>query len=631
MDLTKQFFKYVSQNIFGLLGTSCYILADTYFIAQTAGTDGVTLLNLCLPIYNFIFAIGSMIALGSATRYAIAKAQNDARGQRYFSNAILCAVLASIPWMLAGAFVPGALLRLMGGDAGIVALGIPYARIFLLFTPFFMCNYIVSAFVRNDGDPSLAMVATLSGSLFNVVFDYIFMFPLGLGLAGAALATAVSPIISIAICSRHFLKKENTLQFVRQLPSARLLGQSCQLGISGFVGELSSGVTTTVFNFLLLGLAGNVGVAAYGVVANFALVATAIFNGVAQGAQPLVSRCYGQNDHAGAGGGAVRCGVRPDRYLCKLVQQRELGADGAVRPHRDADVLCGLLFCGLQHHGGGLSERREPPGGGFHHLHLPGHGGHRGLFAGAQRGVWDAGRMGGIPGFGAAHRAADPVSAAQKRERKSLNIHLLFPHGLLGCKPGLCGATGQCPPLCRGLAGFFFEYPAQVVGPGKAAQAGHYVQRVFPVQQQPLRGFDAHGGQVFARRHAHGGGKGAHKMAFGDAQPLAELLHAVQPRVVGADILNSGLHQRRQGGRGAVGIRQLAQQGKDQLAAGTAVGGLFLGKPPHQLSGGRAGLAFGKIGQLPQAVQKLRAGLPGQLDTQQVAAVLRGQSERGTA
>ena len=54
MDLTKQFFKYVSQNIFGLLGTSCYILADTYFIAQAAGTDGVTLLNLCLPIYNFI-------------------------------------------------------------------------------------------------------------------------------------------------------------------------------------------------------------------------------------------------------------------------------------------------------------------------------------------------------------------------------------------------------------------------------------------------------------------------------------------------------------------------------------------------------------------------------------------------
>ena len=300
MNLTKQFFKYVSQNIFGLLGTSCYILADTYFIAQAAGTDGVTLLNLCLPIYNLIFAFGSMIGLGAATRYAILRAQGDARAQRYFSNAIFSVCILAVPFMLVGIFRPDGLLRLMGGDADIVALGMNYARIFLMFTPFFMCNYVVASFVRNDGDPSLAMVATLSGSLFNVVFDYIFIFPMGLGLPGAALATAISPILSITVCSAHFIKKSNTITFVRKAPSVRLLAQSCQLGISGFVGELSSGVTTTVFNFLLLRLAGNVAVAAYGVVANFALVATAIFNGVAQGAQPLVSQCYGKNEMVGA-------------------------------------------------------------------------------------------------------------------------------------------------------------------------------------------------------------------------------------------------------------------------------------------------------------------------------------------
>ena len=300
MNVTKQYFKYVSQNIFGLLGTSCYILADTYFIAQASGTDGVAMLNLCLPIYNFIFAIGSMIGLGAATRYAILKAQGDARAQRYFSNGLMCACILAVPFILVGIFCPDVLLRLMGGDDAIVALGLQYTRIFLLFTPFFMCNYIVSAFTRNDGDPSLAMVATLSGSLFNVVFDYIFIFPMGLGLPGAALATAISPILSIAICSRHFFKPTNGVRFVRQLPSVWLLAQSCQLGVSGFVGEMSSAVTTTVFNLLLLRLAGNVAVAAYGVVANFALVATAIFNGVAQGAQPLISQCYGKRDLAGA-------------------------------------------------------------------------------------------------------------------------------------------------------------------------------------------------------------------------------------------------------------------------------------------------------------------------------------------
>ena len=222
MSLTKQYFKYVSQNIFGLLGTSCYILADTYFISQAAGTSGVALLNLCLPIYNFIFAIGSMLGLGAATRYAILRAQGDERSERYFSNALLWALVFALPFMLAGIFCPEVLLRFMGGDAEIVALGVGYARIFLLFTPFFMCNYIVSAFVRNDGDPSLAMVATLCGSLFNVVFDYIFMFPMGLGLPGAALATAVSPVLSIAICSRHFFKKSLAGAAGPELPAGRL-------------------------------------------------------------------------------------------------------------------------------------------------------------------------------------------------------------------------------------------------------------------------------------------------------------------------------------------------------------------------------------------------------------------------
>ena len=138
MNVTKQYFRYVSQNIFGLIGTSCYILADTYFIAQAAGTDGVAMLNLCLPIYNFIFAFGSMIGLGSATRYSILKAQNDERAHRYFSNGLMCAILIAVPFMLVGAFCPDAVLRLMGGDAAIVALGLQYTRIFLLFTPFFM-------------------------------------------------------------------------------------------------------------------------------------------------------------------------------------------------------------------------------------------------------------------------------------------------------------------------------------------------------------------------------------------------------------------------------------------------------------------------------------------------------------
>ncbi|MBP3487386.1 MAG: MATE family efflux transporter [Roseburia sp.] len=296
MSVTKQFIRYVTQNIFGMLGISCYIIADTFFIAKAAGTDGITVLNLALPIYNLIFAIGSMIGVGSATRFAILRAQKEETAEYYFSNAICFVWMIGILFTLAGIFVPDKILTLMGADQTIAALGQGYTRIFLLFTPFFMMNYVIGAFVRNDDAPSLAMAGTLAGSLFNIVFDYIFMFPLDLGLEGAALATAASPVISILICSTHFLGKKNTIRFRMRVPSVRRLWQSCQLGVAAFVGEISSGVTTTVFNFLILGLVGNIGVAAYGVVANFALVATAIFNGVSQGAQPLASAYYGKGD-----------------------------------------------------------------------------------------------------------------------------------------------------------------------------------------------------------------------------------------------------------------------------------------------------------------------------------------------
>lgn len=296
MSIKKQFAKYVSQNILGTLGVSCYIIADTFFISQAAGANGITVLNLALPIYNLIFAIGAMVGIGAATKFTILRAQKDERAEYYFSNAVISLCLASIVFVLLGIFAPVKVLQFMGADQTIAQLGVDYFRIFLLFTPFFMVNYVFTAFVRNDNDPALAMVATVTSSLANVVFDYIFMFHLNMGLAGAALATAASPIISILLCSLHFQKKTNTIRFMVKMPSVRRLAYSCQLGIPAFIAELSSGITTMVFNFLILSIVGNIGVAAYGVVANFALVAVAIFNGISQGSQPLISKYYGKGD-----------------------------------------------------------------------------------------------------------------------------------------------------------------------------------------------------------------------------------------------------------------------------------------------------------------------------------------------
>lgn len=184
----------------------------------------------------------------------------------------------------------------MGGDEQIIRLGIPYFRIILLFAPLFMLEHIVGAFTQNDGAPTVAMIGLLASSLFNVLFDYILMFPLHLGMRGAALATAFSPIVDMTICMKHVLSENSHLHFRWQVPSVSMLIRSCQLGIPAFIGEFASGITTLVFNTLILAIAGNGGVAAYGVIANISAVIIAVFNGIARGGQPLISYCFGSGE-----------------------------------------------------------------------------------------------------------------------------------------------------------------------------------------------------------------------------------------------------------------------------------------------------------------------------------------------
>lgn len=297
--MEKQLRRYLLPNILAMIGTSCYILADTFFISLSQGPDGITALNLVLPLYGLIFALGSMIGIGSATRYALGKGSNAPDYHLYFSNSIIWTLLVGAVFVALGVAVPDGVLRLMGADDTISRVGHNYIRIVLCFAPLFMLNFTCTAFVRNDGAPRIAMAATLLSGLFNILFDYLLMFPLGLGMTGAALATGFSPVVSMSICLLHYLSPRNTIRLTPTLPSLRRLLSACQLGVVAFVGEMSSGVTTMVFNFILLHLAGNAAVAAYGIVANIALVGVALFNGISQGLQPLASACHGSGDTQG--------------------------------------------------------------------------------------------------------------------------------------------------------------------------------------------------------------------------------------------------------------------------------------------------------------------------------------------
>ena len=292
----QEFGKYVSQSVLSQLGVSCYILADTYFISKGVGADGLTALNLAIPVFSVMNGCGFMLGIGSGTKYGIMKGTgNEKRGDVLFTSSLCVVTVLAVIFMLIGLLASDPITVLVGANAEVYDMTRTYLQVILLFSPMFMINNLLGAMIRNDGNTSLAMTAMLSGCLFNIVFDYIFVFPMGLGLFGAVLATAVAPIISILILLQHFVKKKNQFRLIRVRPELRLVASAAGLGVPSLVTEVSSGLVIAVFNLLILGLAGNVGVAAYGVVANISIVVIAIYNGIAQGVQPLLSREYGRS------------------------------------------------------------------------------------------------------------------------------------------------------------------------------------------------------------------------------------------------------------------------------------------------------------------------------------------------
>lgn len=289
----RHFARYVSRNVVSMLGLSLYILADTFFVANGVGSAGLTALNLVLPVYSFINGMGLLFGMGGATLYSIGRGSGERDHTTVFSQTVTVAAVVGCLIAVAGMFAVTPLVRLLGAEGAVLDYAVEYLRIIFLFAPAYLLNNVLVCFVRNDGRPNLAMAAMLAGSFGNIILDYVFVFPLQMEMFGAALATGIAPVMGLCVSALHFIRKRNQFAFARFRFNFKALRRTVSLGASSFLNEFSSGFVIMVFNFVILSIAGNIGVAAYGIVANLALIAIAVFTGIAQGVQPLLSVYHG--------------------------------------------------------------------------------------------------------------------------------------------------------------------------------------------------------------------------------------------------------------------------------------------------------------------------------------------------
>lgn len=300
-DIPRKFRKYAIPQMLGLLFNSVYFIVDGVFIGNRLGRDAMAAAGMAVPMLELMIALSMAITAGSGVLVSVALSQKrHGEANSGMMHALLTAGTLGILVAVPGNLFIHPLANVLGSTPGIHGEVCAYLSIILAFSPFMLFSFLLGGLVRNDGHPLHAMIALTVGSLSNILLDWVFMYPLNMGISGAAPATALGPIFSDLILLPHFLLKRGSLCFYRFHFKPRLLGEMLVLGLPSFVMEFTIGMVTLITNLSIQHLRlGEMGLAAYLLIGYLMLIILTLFLGMAEGLQPVFSQMQGSGDRTG--------------------------------------------------------------------------------------------------------------------------------------------------------------------------------------------------------------------------------------------------------------------------------------------------------------------------------------------
>lgn len=292
--IRKIYFQYLFAALGSALIVSIYSLVDMVAVGQYEGPLGAAAMACLQPMFSLFIALGLLFGIGGSVMLSIARGRGDPdRGNRFFTAAVLAALVVSLLITLVFVFFRGDLLRLFGADEELLPYCMAYTFWLTLAVPFFLMAQVLSAFLRNDGAPFLATLGTILGGCFNIFGDIFFTFTCDMGISGAGLATFLGQVISTAILLIHFFQKGNTLRFLRPAGFSADLKAVLAAGFSPFIVDISLGATMAIFNNQIIRLSDSDHLAVYGVLSNCIVLFQSMFYGIGQSIQPIVSTNHG--------------------------------------------------------------------------------------------------------------------------------------------------------------------------------------------------------------------------------------------------------------------------------------------------------------------------------------------------
>ena len=296
----KKIFRFALPSIVMMVFTSIYGVVDGTFVSNFVGKTPFAAVNLVWPFLMILGAFGFMIGTGGSALVAKTLGEDKKEdANRYFTMLITLVIILGLLLTILGLIVIRPLSSALGASGQMLEDCVTYGRTLVIFNTAFMLQSVFQSLFITAEKPRLGLIMTVIAGLTNMVLDALFIAVFKWGLVGAALATGLSQCIGGVLPLIYFMspKNDTALKFVKTKLEGTVLLKACANGVSELMTTVSSSLVSMLYNFQLMRLAGQNGIAAYGAVMYVEFAFVAVFIGYSIGTAPIVSYHYGAGNN----------------------------------------------------------------------------------------------------------------------------------------------------------------------------------------------------------------------------------------------------------------------------------------------------------------------------------------------
>lgn len=296
MNEMKTFLKYVIPSVLSFALSGVYAIVDGFFVGHSIGDAGLSAINIAYPVSAFLQAAGTGIGMGGAVCYSISRAEKkEKRSKEFLSATLWLLILMSVLLTVFAFLLNRPILQLLGAEGSLLSLGMEYNAVIALGAGLQILSTGLVPFIRNHGGPFYAMISMVAGFITNIILDYLFVWVLGRGMTGAALATILGQGVTLLFSLVYFFREK---LFSLQISLRRVLSLTApviKVGLSPFGLTMTPNISLIIINWFCVIYGGEQAVAVYACIAYIICIVYLIFQGVGDGSQPVISRYYGED------------------------------------------------------------------------------------------------------------------------------------------------------------------------------------------------------------------------------------------------------------------------------------------------------------------------------------------------